>query len=75
MVVAEGPKEYILYAQNDHGDLVGQFAAHWGNEKFSPLNPRDSMVFGLRKGDKYNFLGRPFNDRRLFRESIRRGRQ
>jgi len=44
MVVAEGPNEYILYAQNDHGDLAGQFAAHWGNEKFSPLKPRDSMV-------------------------------
>jgi hypothetical protein len=45
MVVAEGPNEYILYAQNDHGDLAGQFAARWGNEEFSPLNPRDSMVF------------------------------
>jgi hypothetical protein len=44
MVVAEGPNEYILYAQNDHGDLAGQFAAHWGNETFSPLKPRDSMV-------------------------------
>ena len=44
MVVAEGPTEYILYAQNDHGDLAGQFAADWGNEKFSPLKPRDSMV-------------------------------
>jgi Protein of unknown function (DUF3891) len=45
MVVAEGPDEYILYTQNDHGDLAGQFAAHWGNETFSPLKPRDSMVF------------------------------
>ena len=35
MVVAEGPNEYILYTQNDHGDLAGQFAAHWGNETFS----------------------------------------
>jgi hypothetical protein len=24
MVVAEGPNEYILYMQNDHGDLAGQ---------------------------------------------------
>jgi hypothetical protein len=44
MVVAEGPNEYILYAQNDHGDLAGQFAAHWGNENFSPLKPQNSMV-------------------------------
>jgi hypothetical protein len=44
MVVAEGPNEYILYAQNDHGDLAGQFAAHWGNAIFSPLKPRASMV-------------------------------
>jgi Protein of unknown function (DUF3891) len=45
MVVAEGPNEYVLYTQNDHGDLAGQFAAHWGNETFAPLQPRDSMVF------------------------------
>ena len=44
MVVAEGPNEYILYTQNDHGDLAGQFAAHWGNENFAPLKPRESMV-------------------------------
>jgi hypothetical protein len=25
MVVAEGPNDYILYSQNDHGDLAGQF--------------------------------------------------
>jgi hypothetical protein len=45
MVVAEGPNEYVLYAQNDHADLAGQFAAHWGNETFAPLQPRNSMVF------------------------------
>ena len=45
MVVAEGPNEYILYTQNYHGDLAGQFAAHWGNETFSPLKQRGSMVF------------------------------
>ena len=45
MVVAEGPNEYILYMQNDHGDLAGQFAAHWGNDTFAQLKPRDSMVF------------------------------
>ena len=45
MVVAEGPNEYILYMQNDHGDLAGQFASHWGNDRFAPLKPRGSMVF------------------------------
>ena len=44
MVVAEGPNEYILYAHNDQGDSAGQFAAHWGNETFSPLKPRASMI-------------------------------
>ena len=44
MVVAEGPNEYILYAQNDQGDSAGQFAAHLGNETFSPLKPRASMI-------------------------------
>jgi len=45
MVVSEGPNEYVLYMQNDHGDLSGQFAAHWGNDTFAPLQPRNSMVF------------------------------
>jgi Protein of unknown function (DUF3891) len=39
MVVAEGPNEYVLYTQNDHGDLAGQFAAHWGNETLHRSNP------------------------------------
>ncbi len=51
MVVAEGANEYILYTQNDHGDLAGQFAAHWGNDKFAPLEPRDSMVFAAEAHD------------------------
>jgi Protein of unknown function (DUF3891) len=51
MVVAEGPNEYILYAQNDHGDLAGQFAAHWGNETFSPLRPSGPMVLAAEAHD------------------------
>ena len=51
MVVAEGPNEYILYMQNDHGDLAGQFAAHWGNDRFSQLKPRNSMVFAAEAHD------------------------
>ena len=44
MIIAEGPKEYRLITQNDHGDLAGQFAAHWGNDKFARLDPYPSMV-------------------------------
>lgn len=51
MVVAEGPKEYRLITQNDHADLAGQFAAHWGNEKFAGLRPRESMVLAVDSHD------------------------
>jgi hypothetical protein len=51
MIVTEGPKEYRLITQNDHGDLAGQFAAHWGNDKFARLNPYQSMVLAAEAHD------------------------
>ena len=38
--------ELILIGQTDHSRLVGQFAAHWGNEHFATPNPYDSVVRG-----------------------------
>lgn len=35
----------IFILQEDHADLVAQFAAHWGNEEFAELEPYESMVF------------------------------
>jgi Protein of unknown function (DUF3891) len=51
MIIAEGPKEYRLITQNDHGDLAGQFAAHWGNDKFARLNPYPSVVLAAEAHD------------------------
>ena len=51
MIIAEGPNEYRLITQNDHGDLAGQFAAHWGNDKFARLNPYPSMVLAAEAHD------------------------
>ena len=51
MIVAEGPEQYRLITQNDHGDLAGQFAAHWGNDKFARLNPYQSMVLAAEAHD------------------------
>jgi hypothetical protein len=51
MIVAEGPEEYRLITQNDHGDLAGQFAAHWGNENFARLKPYQSMVLAAEAHD------------------------
>jgi hypothetical protein len=51
MVVAEGPTEYRLITQNDHADLAGQFASHWGNDKFAALLPWASMVFAAESHD------------------------
>lgn len=51
MIVAEGPGVYRLITQNDHGDLAGQFAAHWGNEAFARLEPYPSMVLAAEAHD------------------------
>jgi hypothetical protein len=39
MIIAESHEHYRMITQNDHGDLAGQFAAHWGNDKFARLKP------------------------------------
>jgi len=44
MIIAESDEHYRMITQNDHGDLAGQFAAHWGNEQFARLKPYQSMV-------------------------------
>ena len=51
MIVTEGPQQYRLITQNDHGDLAGQFAAHWGNDKFARLDPYASMVLAVEAHD------------------------
>lgn len=51
MIVAEGPGGYRLITQNDHGDLAGQFAAHWGNDDFARLEPYHSMVLAAEAHD------------------------
>ena len=51
MIIAESSEHYRMITQNDHGDLAGQFAAHWGNEEFAPLNPYHSMVLAAEAHD------------------------
>src|ERR1051326_4762925 len=36
--------ELILIGQTDHSQLVGQLAAHWGNDDFAAPDPYTSMV-------------------------------
>ncbi len=51
MIVTEGEKQYRLITQNDHGDLAGQLAAHWGNDRFAKLKPYPSMVLAAEAHD------------------------
>ncbi|HXG51741.1 MAG TPA: DUF3891 family protein [candidate division Zixibacteria bacterium] len=34
----------IVSTQEDHAELAAQFAAHWGNERFSRLRPYSTMI-------------------------------
>ena len=81
MVVAEGPNEYIYIPQNDHGDLAGQFAAHWGNETFRRLNRgipwcswRKRMItvggIGISTLEQVDDQGVPITFRRTPRERL-----
>ena len=38
--------ELILIGQTDHSRLVGQLAAHWGNDTFAVPQPYTSMARG-----------------------------
>ena len=51
MIIAESSEHYRMITQNDHGDLAGQFAAHWGNEQFARLKPYQSMVLAAEAHD------------------------
>jgi Protein of unknown function (DUF3891) len=51
MIIAESNEHYRMITQNDHGDLAGQFAAHWGNEQFARLKPYQSMVLAAEAHD------------------------
>jgi hypothetical protein len=51
MIISENSECYRLISQNDHGDLAGQFAAHWGNDRFAKLEPYQSMVLAAETHD------------------------
>jgi hypothetical protein len=36
--------QMLLVGQTDHSRLAGQFAAHWGNERFAALQPYESVA-------------------------------
>lgn len=45
MIVRKEPNnELVLIGQTDHSRLVGQLAAHWGNDTFAAPQPYGSMV-------------------------------
>jgi hypothetical protein len=48
-------------SQEDHAELSAQFAAHWGNERFSQLRPYKTMVFATTFHDSgyREFEGNP----------------
>ena len=44
IVRKEANGSLVLVGQTDHSRLVGQFAAHWGNERFAAPEPYDSVM-------------------------------
>ena len=40
----ESDGSIVMITQNDHAQLSGLFAAHWGNEKFEKPRPYPSLV-------------------------------
>ncbi len=50
MIISENSDSYRMITQNDHGDLAGQFAAHWGNGPFAKPNPYQPLVLARTMG-------------------------
>ncbi len=44
IVRKQSGKDLVLIGQTDHSRLVGQLAAHWGNDRISAPQPYSSMV-------------------------------
>ena len=44
--------------QEDHAELSAQFAAHWGNDKFSRLRPYNTVVLATTFHDSATGSGR-----------------
>lgn len=44
MIVRNEEAALLLVGQTDHSRLVGQFGAHWGNERFARPEPYDSVA-------------------------------
>ena len=62
MVVRELPDGRCLVStQEDHAELAAQFAAHWGNRRFSQLRPFKTMLFATMFHDSgyREFEGNP----------------
>jgi hypothetical protein len=43
----------LLITQENHAELLAQLAAHWRNQKFSKLEPYDSMVSATLHHDSH----------------------
>jgi hypothetical protein len=43
--------QFLLFTQHDHALLSGRFAAHLGNNRFAPPQPRDAVVDAIARHD------------------------
>lgn len=51
---------FLLFGQHDHALLAGQLAAHYGNARFAPPDPRDATIAAVSLHD----CGWPIHDER-----------
>lgn len=51
MIIQKYRGQLLLVTQPDHGDLAGQFAAHWGNSQFQRPEPYEDMVVAATAHD------------------------
>ena len=51
MLRAESDNGWWLITHPDHARLAGQFAEHWGNERFNSPEPRNDVLEGIRTHD------------------------
>lgn len=52
MLIVRKPEGLLLIDQMEHGRLVGVFAAHWGNDQFPSVTPREPVVLAAALHDQ-----------------------
>ena len=51
MIRRDIERGWILFNQHDHAKLAGEIMNYWGNDDFTPINPKEEVLFAVSNHD------------------------